>query len=160
MYGRDRRLRTQLGRDGYQLEEHMTEREFTLAEARELVPWLVATFRTLELPRSRAKQLDAAIKEHSGSVNGNGNANANGSSNSQGQLERLQRALREVSAEIETAVSDILDQGILLKGVEPGLVDFPHDRDGRQVYLCWREGESGIEFWHDVEVGFAGRRPL
>jgi hypothetical protein len=140
----------------------MTEREFTLAEARELVPWLVATFRTLELPRSRAKQLDAAIKEHSGSVNGNGNGNgnANGSSNSQGQLERLQRALREVSAEIETAVSDILDQGILLKGVEPGLVDFPHDRDGRQVYLCWREGESGIEFWHDVEVGFAGRRPL
>lgn len=156
MYGRDRRLRTVLGRDGYQLEEHMTEREFTLAEARELVPWLVATFRTLELPRSRAKQLDAAIKEHSGSVNGN----ANGSSNSQGQLERLQRALREVSAEIETAVSDILDQGILVKGVEPGLVDFPHDRDGRQVYLCWREGESGIEFWHDVEVGFAGRRPL
>lgn len=136
----------------------MTEREFTLEEARELVPWLVATFRTLDLPRSRAKQLDAAIKEHSGSVNGNGNAN--GSSNFQGQLERLQRALREVSAEIETAVSDILDQGILVKGVEPGLVDFPHDRDGRQVYLCWREGESGIEFWHDVEVGFAGRRPL
>lgn len=158
MYGRDRRLRTVLGHDGYQLEEHMTEREFTLEEARELVPWLVATFRTLDLPRSRAKQLDAAIKEHSGSVNGNGNAN--GSSNFQGQLERLQRALREVSAEIETAVSDILDQGILVKGVEPGLVDFPHDRDGRQVYLCWREGESGIEFWHDVEVGFAGRRPL
>ncbi|MCX8214911.1 MAG: DUF2203 domain-containing protein [SAR202 cluster bacterium] len=149
-------MRTVLGRDGYQLEEHMTEREFTLEEARELVPWLVATFRTLDLPRSRAKQLDAAIKEYSGSVNGN----ANGSSNSQGQLERLQRALREVSAEIETAVSDILDQGILVKGVEPGLVDFPHDRDGRQVYLCWREGESGIEFWHDVEVGFAGRRPL
>jgi hypothetical protein len=134
----------------------MTEREFTLEEARELVPWLVATFFRLELPRSRAKQLDAAVKEHSGSLNGN----ANGSGSSQGQLERLQRALREVSGEIETAVSEITEQGILVKGIEPGLVDFPHDREGQKVYLCWREGESEIEFWHDVEAGFAGRQPL
>jgi hypothetical protein len=130
----------------------MTEREFTLEEARELVPWLVATFRTLELPRSRAKQLDAATKELSIRINGSGS--------SQGQLERLQRALREVTAEIDAAVSDILDRGIQVKGIEPGLVDFPHLKDGRQVYLCWREGESEIEFWHDVEAGFAGRRPL
>ena len=130
----------------------MTEREFTLEEARELVPWLVATFRTLELPRSRAKQLDAATKELSIRINGSGS--------SHGQLERLQRALREVSAEIDAAVSDILDRGIQVKGIEPGLVDFPHLKDGQQVYLCWREGESEIEFWHDVEAGFAGRRPL
>ena len=132
----------------------MTEREFTLEEARGLVPWLVATFPTLELPRSRAKQLNAAIKELSISINGNGGGS------SQAQLERLQPALREVSAEIDAAVSDILDHGILVKGVEPGLVDFPHFMDGRQVYLCWCEGESEIEFWHDVAVGFAGRRPL
>ena len=132
----------------------MTEREFTLEEARELVPWLVATFRRLELPRSRAKQLDVAMKELSSSLNGNG------SGGSQGQLGRLQRALREVSSEIDAAVSDILDHGILVKGVEPGLVDFPHNKEGRQVYLCWREGESEIEFWHDVAAGFAGRRPL
>jgi hypothetical protein len=132
----------------------MTEREFTLEEARELVPWLVAIFRRLELPRSRAKQLDIAMKELSSSLNGNG------SGGSQGQLGRLQRALREVSSEIDAAVSDILDHGILVKGVEPGLVDFPHNKEGRQVYLCWREGESEIEFWHDVASGFAGRRPL
>ena len=132
----------------------MTEREFTLEEARELVPWLVATFRTLELPRSRAKQLDAAIKELSSSINGNGGGS------SQAQLGRLQRALREVSSEIDAAVSEILDHGILVKGVEPGLVDFPHNQDGRQVYLCWLEGESEIEFWHDIAAGYAGRRPL
>ena len=91
----------------------MTEREFTLEEARELVPWLVAKFHTLELPRSRAKQLEAAIKELSSRVKGNGGGS------SQRQLERLQRAIRDVSGEIDAAVSDILDHGILVKGVEP-----------------------------------------
>ena len=147
-------MRTVFDRDGYQLEENMTEREFTLEEAREIVPWLVATFHTLEPPRSRAKQIDAAIKELSSRIKGNGGGS------SQRQLERLQRALRDVSGEIDAAVSDILDHGILVKGVEPGLVDFPHLKDGQQVYLCWREGESEIGFWHDVAAGFAGRRPL
>ena len=86
MGGRDRRLRTVFDRDGYQIEENMTEREFTLEEAREIVPWLVATFRTLEPPRSRAKQIDAAIKELSSRIKGNGGGS------SQRQLERLQRA--------------------------------------------------------------------
>ena len=47
-----------------------------------------------------------------------------------------------------------------MKGVEPGLVDFPSLREGREVYLCWREGEDQIDFWHEVDAGFAGRQPL
>ena len=132
----------------------MTEREFMLEEARELVPWLVEIFRVLELPRAKARQLDAAVTELQGKISGNGGGS------SQGQLHRQRRALREVSAEIEAAVSEIRERGILVKGVEPGLVDFPHIREGREVYLCWREGESEIAFWHDVDTGFAGRQPL
>lgn len=132
----------------------MTEREFTLEEAVELVPWLVEIFRMLERPRAKARQLDAAIKDLSAKVGGNGGGS------SQEQLHGQRRALREVSAEIEETVSNIRERGILVKGVEPGLVDFPHIRDGRQVYLCWREGESAIVFWHDVDTGFAGRQPL
>jgi hypothetical protein len=47
-----------------------------------------------------------------------------------------------------------------LKDVEQGLLDFPHEREGRVVYLCWRLGEEGIGWWHDLDVGFAGRQPL
>lgn len=132
----------------------MTEHEFTLEEARELVSWLAEIFRMLELPRAKAVQLDAAVKELSGKIAGNG------AGSSHKQLQRQQDALREVSAEIDAAVSDIRERGIHVKGVSPGLVDFPHARDGRQVYLCWREGESKIAFWHDIDTGFAGRQPL
>ena len=49
---------------------------------------------------------------------------------------------------------------IVLRDLERGLIDFPSIRDGREVYLCWEEGEERIEFWHDVESGYAGRQPL
>jgi len=132
----------------------MTEREFTLEEARELVPWLAEVFAALERPRAQARQLDSVVKELQGKISGNGGGR------SQGELHRQRRALREVSAEIDDAVSDIRERGILVKAVSPGLVDFPHRRDGRQVYLCWREGEPAIDFWHDIDAGFVGRQPL
>ena len=50
--------------------------------------------------------------------------------------------------------------GILIKDVDTGLVDFPHMREEREVYLCWRLGEPKVEFWHDVDSGFSGRQPL
>jgi hypothetical protein len=54
-----------------------------------------------------------------------------------------------------------LDQtGVLLKGIDEGLLDFPSERDGRVVYLCWRMGEDTISFWHEVDTGFSGRQPL
>ena len=51
--------------------------------------------------------------------------------------------------------------GVQIKDYERGLVDFPSMRDGRVVLLCWQLGEGeSIEWWHDVEAGFAGRQPL
>jgi hypothetical protein len=43
---------------------------------------------------------------------------------------------------------------------DAGLVDFPGEMDGRSVYLCWRLGESAVEYWHELEAGYAGRQPL
>jgi hypothetical protein len=55
---------------------------------------------------------------------------------------------------------EILGLGIEIKDFERGLCDFPHLRDGKVVYLCWQRHESRVEWWHDVEAGFAGRQPL
>lgn len=52
------------------------------------------------------------------------------------------------------------DLGVVLKGEADGLVDFPCLRDGRVVFLCWKLGEPGIEYWHEIEAGFRGRQPL
>jgi len=51
-------------------------------------------------------------------------------------------------------------EGIVLRDPETGLIDFPSERDGRRIFLCWRLGEDRVRFWHDPESGFAGRRPL
>ena len=50
--------------------------------------------------------------------------------------------------------------GCEVKGIREGLVDFPSIREGREVYLCWRMPEKEILFWHDLNSGFAGRKPL
>ena len=58
-------------------------------------------------------------------------------------------------------MSDLEELGVQLKDFERGLVDFPSLRDGRVVLLCWQLGEGEqLEWWHDIDAGFAGRTPL
>lgn len=51
-------------------------------------------------------------------------------------------------------------RGIVLRDIAQGLIDFPSERDGGEIFLCWRLGEDAVGFWHEVDTGFAGRRPL
>ena len=71
---------------------------------------------------------------------------------------------REVArplVDLSRALGELDAVDIVLRDVRRGLVDFPALRDGREVYLCWLvDEEEGIGFWHDLEAGFAGRRPL
>jgi hypothetical protein len=66
----------------------------------------------------------------------------------------------EATASLKADVEHLAALGILLRDPETGLVDFPSEREGRPVYLCWRLGEERISHWHDLESGFAGRKPL
>jgi hypothetical protein len=50
--------------------------------------------------------------------------------------------------------------GIEVKGLRPGLLDFRSRLGDRVVHLCWREGEDTIAYWHTLEEGYAGRRPI
>ena len=54
----------------------------------------------------------------------------------------------------------LAEQGILLRDPETGLVDFPAERDGRRVFLCWRLGEDHVAWFHEEQSGFSGRKPL
>jgi hypothetical protein len=63
--------------------------------------------------------------------------------------------------ELSTHTSELEALGIQVKDYARGLIDFPSLRDGRVVLLCWQMGEGDqIEWWHDLETGFAGRQPL
>ena len=65
--------------------------------------------------------------------------------------------------EAQRLIEEIADEGIQIKDLERGLVDFPHflaADPAREVFLCWHLGEDTIEYWHELDSGFAGRRRL
>jgi len=64
------------------------------------------------------------------------------------------------AAELRDAVDRLLELGVEVKDIDAGLVDFPSRRAGEDVLLCWRAGEERVEYWHDLEEGYAGRKPI
>jgi hypothetical protein len=61
---------------------------------------------------------------------------------------------------LKAEVTYLADRGILLRDPDTGLVDFPAERDGTRVFLCWRLGEDEVGFYHAEHGGFSGRKPL
>lgn len=69
------------------------------------------------------------------------------------QLESEQSRLKDL-------VRELSDLGVEIKSVLDGLCDFPCLVNGREVFLCWKLGEPQVQFWHEIDAGFAGRQPL
>jgi hypothetical protein len=61
---------------------------------------------------------------------------------------------------LDELVHRVLDSGAEIKDLEAGLIDFRASRQNQPVYLCWKYGEEDLAFWHDIEAGFSGRKPL
>ena len=70
------------------------------------------------------------------------------------------RAAAGATLALLAAASELQAVDVVLRDPQSGLIDFPSIRDGEEVYLCWRPGEERVEWWHEPEAGFAGRRPL
>lgn len=83
-----------------------------------------------------------------------------GAPNIDEELSQAQESVNELTRHIRGGVEEILDRGIIVRSVEQGLVDFPSQREGREVYLCWIRGETRIDFWHETDQGFVHRQPL
>jgi hypothetical protein len=85
------------------------------------------------------------------------------SSGDAGELEQQQSlrvAVDEVAQRIHRYLDELSAVGCVFKGFDDGLVDFLSKLDGRDVYLCWKLGEAEVEYWHELNAGFAGRREL
>lgn len=72
----------------------------------------------------------------------------------------LRAALDRDADRINEYIAELADLGCLFKGFEPGLVDFFARYQGREIFLCWQLGESAIDYWHEIEGGYAGRQPI
>jgi hypothetical protein len=132
----------------------MMRRHFTLDEANALLPWLEEQFarmmprrNELEAQQERLIQLLRLRR-------------SNGHSSKEEDIVATQKAVDQLTRELQEALKVITDRGILVRDLGRGLVDFPAMREEREVYLCWVMGEERIAYWHDTNTGFAGRRPL
>jgi hypothetical protein len=119
---------------------------FTLQEANALLPEVKRLFAKIDRARGTLQQLAPEAKRASEYEGGGGTAYG----------PQYISALTTLMVHAQ----EIVNLGIEIKDFERGLCDFPHMRDGRVVYLCWQRGEECIEWWHDVDAGFAGRQPL
>lgn len=126
----------------------MFDRHFTLAEARALLPELKRSFQELHDLRDAIR---VGAPRHEGARQA---ADGNG-----GGGERAVSYI-QASARFQQIIRDLQERGIQIKDINSGLVDFPHLRDGKEVFLCWQVGEDTISYWHEIEAGFAGRKLL
>jgi hypothetical protein len=76
------------------------------------------------------------------------------------ELAQLAAAVEREAAEIGRCIEGIHARGAQVKDLDRGLIDFPALRAGEEVCLCWQVGEEEIAYWHGLEEGFAGRKPL
>ena len=72
----------------------------------------------------------------------------------------IERDAMAIAREIDVFERELEKLGIVLKDRRLGLIDFPGEVDGRRVWLCWRLGEPAVQFWHDLDAGYADRQPL
>jgi hypothetical protein len=124
---------------------------FTVAEARATLPELrKRLLRIQTLLAEIRREQERAGKTSTLVMRGNGKGPLLTGTGT--QKEDAQRLIEEIAA-----------QGIQIKDLERGLVDFPHflqDNIQHEVFLCWHLGEDTIEFWHEIEAGYGGRQPL
>lgn len=126
-------------------------RLFTHEEATGLLPELRPRLQNLAAMKRRLDAVQrefAAIRKYARS-NGHGK-----------RARELEKELDVLVHDLNTAIAAIHALGIAVKDLDIGLVDFPSEREGRVVYLCWRMDEPAIVAWHELDGGYQGRQPL
>ena len=73
---------------------------------------------------------------------------------------KIKQKLNSAVTKFYQSVEDLEKTGVVIKGIEEALLDFPSKRFDEEVWLCWKNGEKEIKFWHEKDVGFNGRKPI
>ena len=128
---------------------HFTPEEANaeLEQVRPLVEQLVATRQEHSAALERQEQLEGKIRGNGGGI-------------PPAELASATAEVAGVARRLARLVDEITEHGAQVKDLDTGLIDFPALRHGETVLLCWQLGEDEIAWWHSIEDGFAGRRPL
>jgi len=133
----------------------MSERTFTLDEAKSLLPVLESLLRSAISAKKLMDEVDAEMQALHQRIFLNG-----GTFLDVVPLARRKAERAKAEQRAKDAIAEIDSIGVQVKDLNIGLLDFPCEVEGQIILLCWKLGEKSIMHWHGTEEGFAGRKPI
>jgi hypothetical protein len=133
----------------------MADKYFNREEAEELLPVIAHFLMEAREKKQKIDGLDQQLAQAAARIMVLG-----GSIPAYRKLSTTREDREKFLAQVQAAIDEIQQTGCVVKDLDEGLVDFPALRRGEEVYLCWKLGEERIGYWHGMEEGFAGRKPL
>jgi len=121
---------------------------FSLTDANKILPIVIKKFNYSKMLKNEIMKIEQQI------------ASDFTSKTSMGDYIILKQKLNKRVTEFYQSMEDLESLGVVLKGLEQGLLDFPAKRFDEEIWLCWKEGETEIKFWHEKDSGFMGRKPI
>lgn len=130
-------------------------KRFTLAEAQGLIPVLDRLLREAIPLKADYEEAERAIESFTEHVMMMG-----GVAVDRARVLEVRKRREALASGLRRSIEQIQEMGVQVKDLDTGLVDFPTLFHGNEVYLCWKLGEPSIQFWHRIEEGFRGRKPI
>ena len=120
-------------------------RYFTIKSANEVLPSVIEKFNNLKKQKNEIIKAEQELQTSSSSLD---------------EYMVQKQKLNSEMTKFYQLIEDLEATGVSLKGLDQGLLDFPSRRFDEDVWLCWKDGETEIKFWHDIDSGFNGRKPI
>ena len=121
---------------------------FTIKSANEMLPTIIEKFQKIKQEKNEVEKMEQKLQ-----------VNLSGTSNLDNYV-TLKQNLNASVTRFYSSIEELEKTGVVLKGLEEGLLDFPSKKFDDEIWLCWKEGETEIKFWHEKDVGFNGRKPI
>ena len=121
---------------------------FSINTANEILPTIIKKFNYSKMLKNEIKKIEQQL-----------NLNLT-TKTSMEEYTTLKKKFNTIVTKFYQSIEDLESMGVVLKGLEQGLLDFPAKRFDEEIWLCWKEGETEIRFWHEKDSGFMGRKPI
>ena len=121
---------------------------FSVNDANEILPLVIKKFNYAKKAKAEVMKMEQQLTSEMTSTT---------------SLEKYTLNKRKLNSSITKfyqSIEDLENTGVSLKGLDEGLLDFPAKRFDEEIWLCWKEGETEIKFWHEKDTGFMGRKPI
>jgi len=121
---------------------------FSVSDANEILPLVIKKFNYAKKAKAEVMKMEQQLTSEMTSTT------------SLEEYTIIKRKLNSSITKFYQSIEDLENTGVSLKGLDEGLLDFPAKRFDEEIWLCWKEGETEIKFWHEKDTGFIGRKPI